>query len=225
MTLGEKIRYLRNEKEISQEDFAPLLSVSRYILMKWESNEIAPSTNEIANISKLLDTSIDYLLNEAYRHKEDVPGSVEHNKLRKANRNINIMIFILIFMTIVLSAIPAIALIQDWNSIDNVILIAFIGFFLLFGFVAFIDGYSTDKLKIKQRDEAKGALRRVIDVWYAFPLPIFFIIYHSLSFFFYPVSYNSLFLASLIIFIVSASHLILMVVLRYKRIRRNQLAK
>ena len=39
MTLGEKLKLLRGEKEITQEELAEQLSVSRSAIGKWESTD------------------------------------------------------------------------------------------------------------------------------------------------------------------------------------------
>lgn len=65
MTIGEKIKLLRNEKGITQEILAEKLKVSRSAIAKWESNSGVPEVSNLILISKLFDISIDELIDDA----------------------------------------------------------------------------------------------------------------------------------------------------------------
>lgn len=64
MTFGEKLRNARKESGLSQEKLAEKLMVSRSAVAKWESDKGMPDIDNIKAIAKLLNVSIDYLLNE-----------------------------------------------------------------------------------------------------------------------------------------------------------------
>ncbi len=64
MTLGEKIKNLRAEKNITQEKLAEELNVSRSAIAKWESHGGVPELSNLIMISKLFDVSLDYLVGE-----------------------------------------------------------------------------------------------------------------------------------------------------------------
>ena len=64
MTFGHKLKRLRNEKGMTQEDLANRLYVSRTAVSKWETNKGYPSIDSIVAIQKLFDVSFDYLIGE-----------------------------------------------------------------------------------------------------------------------------------------------------------------
>jgi len=71
MTLGEKLAKGRKEKNITQEQLADYLSVSRQSISKWESDIAYPETEKLVRISELFDCSLDYLLKENVTEKEE----------------------------------------------------------------------------------------------------------------------------------------------------------
>ena len=64
MTLGEKIKEARKEAGLSQEQLAEKMTVSRSAIAKWETDKGMPDVNNLKIMSKLLDVSIDYLLDD-----------------------------------------------------------------------------------------------------------------------------------------------------------------
>ena len=64
MTFGEKLKEARKNAGLSQEEFAAQLSVSRSAVAKWETNKGVPDVENLKAMAKLLDVSIDYLLEE-----------------------------------------------------------------------------------------------------------------------------------------------------------------
>ena len=64
MTMGEKLAKLRREHNLTQEQFAELLMVSRQSVSKWELNTTYSDTEKLIRISKLFDCSLDYLLKD-----------------------------------------------------------------------------------------------------------------------------------------------------------------
>ncbi len=64
MTIGEKLAKLRKEQNLTQEQFAEILKVSRQSVSKWELNTTYPETEKLIKISKIFDCSLDYLLKD-----------------------------------------------------------------------------------------------------------------------------------------------------------------
>lgn len=62
--IGEKIQQLRKTHQLSQEQLAEKLLVSRQAISKWELGETVPETDKIVLISQLLSVSTDYLLKD-----------------------------------------------------------------------------------------------------------------------------------------------------------------
>ncbi|HEY8348416.1 MAG TPA: helix-turn-helix domain-containing protein [Clostridia bacterium] len=65
MTTGEKIAFLRKRKGLTQEQMAEILEVSRQSVSRWEIDMAFPETEKLIKLSRLLECSIDYLLNES----------------------------------------------------------------------------------------------------------------------------------------------------------------
>jgi len=64
MTLGEKIKEARKNMGLSQEQLAEKLCVSRQAITKWESDRGIPDITNLKALARLLDVSIDYLLDD-----------------------------------------------------------------------------------------------------------------------------------------------------------------
>lgn len=72
MTLGEKIKELRKKANISQEELAEKVGVSRQAVTKWESDAGLPDLDNLKSIASLFNISIDELLD----YKRDLLGEV-----------------------------------------------------------------------------------------------------------------------------------------------------
>ena len=62
MTLGEKIKNLRTDNNMTQEALAERLYVSRTAVSKWERNAGFPGIDSLKSISEIFDITIDELL-------------------------------------------------------------------------------------------------------------------------------------------------------------------
>lgn len=64
MTISEKLKDARKNSGMTQEQLAEKLCVSRAAVAKWESGKGLPDVENLRSISRLLDVSIDYLLDD-----------------------------------------------------------------------------------------------------------------------------------------------------------------
>jgi transcriptional regulator with XRE-family HTH domain len=64
VNIGKKIQTLRKQMNLSQEQLAEKLTVSRQAVSKWELDQSIPDTDKILELSKLFNVSTDYLLND-----------------------------------------------------------------------------------------------------------------------------------------------------------------
>ena len=62
MTLGEKIRNLRNNNNISQDKLAKMLNINRNNLSRIETDKSVPTSDILYNLAKIFNISIDSLL-------------------------------------------------------------------------------------------------------------------------------------------------------------------
>ncbi len=62
MEFSEKLIALRKGRELTQEQLAEQLNVSRQSVSKWESGQVIPEVGKIVELSKAFDVTLDYLL-------------------------------------------------------------------------------------------------------------------------------------------------------------------
>ena len=64
MTLGQKLKKLRTEKDLTQKDLADQLHVTFQTVSKWENDENEPDISTLRELAKLYSCSVDYLISE-----------------------------------------------------------------------------------------------------------------------------------------------------------------
>ncbi|MDR2822204.1 MAG: helix-turn-helix domain-containing protein [Acholeplasmatales bacterium] len=64
MTTGEKIYTLRRKINLTQEQLADILQVSRQSISRWETNLSYPETEKLIKLSELFQVTVDYLLKD-----------------------------------------------------------------------------------------------------------------------------------------------------------------
>lgn len=62
MGFAEKLKSIRKEKNLSQEQLAELLDVSRQAVSKWEQDHGYPETEKLISLATQLNISLDYLM-------------------------------------------------------------------------------------------------------------------------------------------------------------------
>ena len=81
MTLGQKLKEIRKKFGLSQEQLAEIINVSRQAITKWETDAGLPDTENLKELSRIFEISIDYLLD----NNNELPLLVMKNKLYKEN--------------------------------------------------------------------------------------------------------------------------------------------
>ncbi|TPR37792.1 helix-turn-helix domain-containing protein [Apilactobacillus micheneri] len=102
MKIGEKIKHSRKNNDLTQQQLADKLHVTRQALSKWENNLNYPNLDILFNISNILHISLNELLGE---EENGVVKSIS-NDVRKKRRYVKyfiaIGIFLLIFIWIII---------------------------------------------------------------------------------------------------------------------------
>ena len=80
MNLSDNLKKIRKENNLSQEQLAEKLGVSRQAVSKWESNLAYPEMDKVLQICNMFDLNIDELLNQNVKE-------VKKNKQSKLNIN------------------------------------------------------------------------------------------------------------------------------------------
>ena len=70
MTISQKIVQLRSSKDISQEQLAEALGVSRQSVSKWEMGQALPQIDKVLQLAQIFGVSTDELL----RDEMDISG-------------------------------------------------------------------------------------------------------------------------------------------------------
>ena len=100
MTIGERLLKLRREKNLSQEELANVLDVSRQTISKWETDQSLPDSDKIIPLCNYFGITSDELLTGNSNIKEAKQDNVKSNFAR--NIAIAVMLYIFSVLAIVL---------------------------------------------------------------------------------------------------------------------------
>jgi len=92
INLSEKIYSLRKGKQLSQEELAEKLDISRQSVSKWEAGIAMPEIDKLIMLSEIFEVTTDYLLKdgEEYHHNAPAkPADEETNKTDEIKRYAN----------------------------------------------------------------------------------------------------------------------------------------
>ncbi len=95
MNISERIQELRKNKNLSQEQLAEILGVSRQAVSKWEGGQSLPEVEKLIAMSALFDVSTDYILKG-----EDAPIKNNSNDARIASQIVSAVATMLILVAI-----------------------------------------------------------------------------------------------------------------------------
>ena len=69
MSLGNKLAEARKKQNLTQEQLAERLGVTRQAVSRWESDTAYPETDKIVRMAQILEVSCDYLLQDGVDEK------------------------------------------------------------------------------------------------------------------------------------------------------------
>lgn len=167
MVLGEKIQKLRKENNLSQEQLAEKLNISRQALSKWELGTSIPEVDKIILLSNYFKVTTDYLL------KDDLDKEIGINQNRSTiNQNTAIIIS---------SAIVLIGLIIGWARANTGVLLVYFSFSLAApGLIVQILGIACFEILNRVLkggyDKASRYLFYGINIWFLAALPTIFMV-------------------------------------------------
>lgn len=64
MSLAKKMIELRKQQDLSQQDLADRLGVSRQAISRWETGAVQPLADSVKSLAQVFQVSTDYLLND-----------------------------------------------------------------------------------------------------------------------------------------------------------------
>lgn len=91
MTIGEKIKSLRQSKNLTQKELAEKLNVSSQAISNWEREKGYPDISNIIQLSDLFNVSLDTLVKEDLDFKEVLLED-------KADRRVDVFMSTLVFL-------------------------------------------------------------------------------------------------------------------------------
>ncbi len=107
MDIGNKLYELRKSKNLSQEELADKLNVTRQTISKWETNQSTPDFDKIIPLCEIYGISADELLNGVKTEKEETPID-NSNKRKKRAIGISIGLFTyVIAIAFIMTSIPS----------------------------------------------------------------------------------------------------------------------
>ena len=171
MELGNKIKYYRNEKELSQEELAERVYVSRQTISNWENNKSYPDINSIVLLSEIFEISIDNLIK---RDVEQMKKEINTEDVKKLNFYATMMVILMLVATVLL--MPMLKFIGLYGFIPYFVLVAYAMLFAIKvdkikkdndiqtykEIVAFTEGKRLDEIQ-KIEEKAKRPYQKVID--------------------------------------------------------------
>ena len=127
MDLGKKIMTMRNEKNLSQEQLAEKLNVTRQTISNWENGKFYPDIDSLVNLSKFFNVSLDDLLSYDDKVLDYLKDSTD---IVKSNKNILYAVLLNILLIIAFIIVGII-----FNESASIIIIIFTVSIIRFSFL------------------------------------------------------------------------------------------
>ena len=113
MTLGERIYRLRADRNMTQEQLAEKLGVTRQSISKWEGDLVKPEIEKLKAMAKLFEVSLDDLISDEASDKKDKEEKTitEDSLNKKTNRN-KIIITVIACLLIIAMTVTIVVMIN-----------------------------------------------------------------------------------------------------------------
>lgn len=112
MELGKQIRKYRQEAQLSQEDLASRVYVSRQTISNWENDKSYPDVSSLVLLSEIFQISLDELIKGDIETMKEVIKKEEIEKM-----NCYGVIYTLLLIATVVSAVPLFMWLGHWAMI------------------------------------------------------------------------------------------------------------
>ena len=121
MTLSQKILELRKKQNLSQEELAEKLNVTRQSVSKWESGQSYPELEKIIELSELFRASTDYLLKDIQENAE-CSQDIINGQTKLKNKSYKILSITLSFVALIAIIIAVYFVIQNQKQASSSVL-------------------------------------------------------------------------------------------------------
>lgn len=185
MNIGEKLYELRKGKNLSQEEVAEKLNVTRQTVSKWETNQSSPDFDKILPICELFEISTEELItgkkpkeknNENEEMKKDVKEEKENltrDEIRIKSAEIvstSVFLYILDIVILVLS--------MAWLDLDPILVVSIFLILIAIATTRIIKHYmSIPKIQETKEEEEETELQKQINsIVYIISTIIYFLV-------------------------------------------------
>ena len=73
LTFGDKLKKIRTERNMSQEELGELLGTSKQVISRYETNQRTPKITIVEEYARKLNVPLDYLINHSITQKTPTP--------------------------------------------------------------------------------------------------------------------------------------------------------
>lgn len=178
MKIGQRLLDLRKSKQLSQEEVADKLNVTRQTISKWETDQSTPDFDKIAPLCKLYGITADELINgtkNENNNEENITNEIIiDNQLVRRKRAKGISIGILLYFIAVVFIIVAIPVFYINPILSTAIFLIICGI-ATFTIVYTCIFYKKEKIEEEHTSKLQKQINEVIAM-------IFLIIYLVISF-------------------------------------------
>ncbi|MCI9435318.1 MAG: helix-turn-helix transcriptional regulator [Bacilli bacterium] len=177
MTIGEKLLNLRKQKNLSQEEVANCLNVSRQTISKWETDQSTPDLDKIGPLCELFEISADELIigksttkSESVNEQENKNQFVDNRRKRAQGIGQGILLYFVAIAWIMIS-IPVMMMNPIVASAIFLILCGVATYLIIYSCII----YKNKREEIPKENKLLKQIENIIGV-------IFLIIYLLISF-------------------------------------------
>ncbi len=170
MELGEQLKTSRQKAQLSQEELADRIYVSRQTISNWENNKTYPDVNNLVLLSEVFQVSLDQLIKGDIDAMKDVIRKEEIDKMKRYGT-----IYTVLLIVVAVSAVPLFMWLGTWAFIPWGILFAAAMYYALKvekvkkdndvqtykEIVAFYEGKRLDDIQ-KQREIGKRPYQKIL---------------------------------------------------------------
>ena len=170
MELSRQIKKYRTQADLSQEELAEKIFVSRQTISNWENDKNYPDIKSLVLMSEVFQVSLDNLIKGDLEKMKKEIDAQEFEKFQKDGN-----VFTVLFIILLIAPVPLVLL---WKWAGLAIYLALFGITMIYAvriekykkkydiqsykeIVAFTDGKSLDEIE-KTREEAKRPYQKVL---------------------------------------------------------------
>lgn len=185
MNIGEKIFELRKSRNLSQEEVAEKLNVTRQTVSKWETNQSSPDFDKILPICELFEISTEELITgkkpkEKNNENEEMEKDVKEEKENLTRDEIRIKSAEIVSTSVFLYILDIVILVLSiaWLDLDPILVVSIFLILIAIATTRIIKHYmSIPKIQETKEEEEETELQKQINsIVYIISTIIYFLV-------------------------------------------------